>query len=281
MVTAIKQKRELQKINEDFVRDELLFFFQREKKVQEQLEKKFNPKSADFRQVVKEVRSKLRRVYSLFRIDEKEKNRQQLVKLLLKEKEVNPELLKKILETNASTKERIPFYATLYQKLFKITGEPKLILDLGCGINPFSVYFTGLKELEYLAYDLNEEEIGFLNRFFRFLTKTWPGFKGKAEVLNLRQFSKLKKIKNADVCFLFKFTDVLDRGKGHKVSEEVITAIPAKNIIVSFPTKTMSGKEMSFPERKWIELMCKRLGYGLQAVKFNNEIFYVLRKRNI
>ena len=77
---------------------------------------------------------------------------------------------------------------------------------------------------------------------------------------------------------MFKLTDVLDKGKGHKVSEKIISKVPAKYVIVSFPTLTMSGKRMNFPRRKWIELMSERLNYTYEILEFSNEIFYIINK---
>ena len=90
--------------------------------------------------------------------------------------------------------------------------------------------------------------------------------------------SNLTGIPPADLCFLFKMTDILDQGKGHKVTEEIIRKVPAKFVVVSFPTKTMSGKRMNYPRRKWIELMCQRLNYEVKIIEFSNELFYVIKK---
>ena len=175
------------------------------------------------------------------------------------------------METHSSTKERLPFYDQLYKKIFKITGEPKTILDLGAGINPLSFSYMNLRKVNYYAYDLSKEEVKILNQFFKD-----KKVNGKAGILDLLNINKVKKLPKAEVAFLFKMTDVLDKGKGHKKSEEVIKAIPAKFIVVSFPTLTMSGKKMNHPRRKWIELMCKRLGYKFKVLEFSNEMFYVM-----
>ena len=127
---------------------------------------------------------------------------------------------------------------------------------------------------EYYAYDLSKEEVKIINQFFKD-----KKIDGKARILDLLQTNKVKKLPKADVAFLFKMTDVLDKGKGHKTSELVIKNIPAKYIIVSFPTLTMSGKKMNHPRRGWIELMCKRLNYNFKVLEFSNELFYIIRKK--
>ena len=138
----------------------------------------------------------------------------------------------------------------------------------------------GLKpqKLRYCAYDISEEEIASLQEYFSFLSTIDSQFEGTAQVLDTQHWSELKQLPPADICFLLKMTDVLDRGKGHKVSEYVITNVPAKYVVVSFSTKTMSGKQMRAPERKWLQWMCRRLKYHSTTLKFSNEIFYVIKK---
>ena len=90
--------------------------------------------------------------------------------------------------------------------------------------------------------------------------------------------AKLEKIPPADLCFLFKMTEVLDQGKGHIATEAVLKAIPAKHIVVSFSTRTMSGKAMTAPRRRWMEWLCQRLHYQYTILEFGNEILYVVKK---
>ena len=301
LIAKIKNKKELNELSADFVRDQLFNYLLQEQKIVLALSSKFNPKSAVYKQVVKAVRSKLRRAYGLFRVSEESKKRRaELEKLYQSQPGVfREESLKKVLSTNFSTKERLPFYPQLYEQIFQITGKPKVILDLGCGINPFSVYWlTAIlkhiskgeedsasfhrQKLFYYGFDLSEEEVETINIFFKWwreeAKKEDFNFKGIAEVLDLFHFAKLFLLKKADIAFLWKMTDVLDRGQGHKVSEAVIKTIPSKYIIVSFPTLTMSGKKMNFPRRKWIELLCARLCYKYEILQFSTEIFYVIKK---
>ena len=68
---------------------------------------------------------------------------------------------KKALLYHRSSKERYNFYDTIYKKL-----EPYLedeIIDLGCGLNPFSIVFMKKKPKKYYAIDINEDIIRILN----------------------------------------------------------------------------------------------------------------------
>jgi len=277
LLDEITEKKELVEISDEFALKELLKYIQSNTKARKFLNqaKPINPKSAVYKIIVKEVRARLRKVYGLFRDESGLSKRDNLVSALLAGKKINREMIVEILRTNSSTCERVFFYENIYQRIFEIAGRPETILDLGCGINPFSVPFMNLDSLKYYAYDLSVDEMENLNEFFMLLNKINPKIKGQAEVLDVSEVTNLPE---ADFCFLFKITDVLERGKGHKVTEQILKIVPARFVIVSFPTITMSGKKMNFPRRRWIELMCRRLKYTSDLLTFGNEIFYVIKK---
>jgi len=258
LVKEIKQKKELREISEVIVKDQLKEYLKQHPKL-----KLDNPRSADYKNTIKEVRAKLRRSYGLFRDESLEIESFQKID--------------EILTSHSSTKERLSFYPEFYQKLFKITGIPKVILDLGCGINPLSYGFMHLSGVEYYAYDINQKEIKVLNDFF--LLNQGKGLVGKAFVADISKVSEVKKMPPADLAFLFKITDILDQGKGHKKTEEILLGVPARYVIISFPTLTMSGKPMNAPRRRWMEWLCERLKYEFTVLEFSNEIFYVVKKQ--
>ena len=195
IVSEIKQKKELRSITDKVVLEQLQTYLKQHPKL-----KLDNPRSTDYKQMIKDVRAKLRRSYGLFREE----------KVKVKDfKEVKPILL-----SHSSTKERLPFYPELYRQIFKITGVPKIILDLGCGINPLSIEYMKLKTLNYYAYDISEKEVELINRFF-----AEKKVSGKAQVLDVSKADLVRKMPAADVAFMFKITDILDQGKGHKKTE--------------------------------------------------------------
>jgi len=281
LVRDIKKKKELEYLADSFMKESLRRYLKREAKAVSFLMKSFSEKAKAYKEIVKGMRRELRKLHGLYKIQQEMVKREEyfdeLVKTKLKEKRFL-ELHEKILGTHTSTKERLSFYKRLYKSLFKITGRPKTIVDLGCGINPFSIPLMGLGKLDYYAYDISYDEMTLVKRYFEFLEEIKKGFSGKAGILDLMQWEKVKRIKKGDICFLWKMTDVLDRIKGHKVSERVITLVPVKFVVASFPTFTVKGRRMHRPRRKWIELMCKRLGFKFKVVEKENEIFYVIRK---
>ena len=256
IIAAIKRKKELSALSDSFVQKEVEAYLRRNPKAS--LE---NPRSSEFKAAVKDIRSRLRKVYGLFR----EGNSK-----ILKNLSAEEQIMAQILNSHSSTRERMPYYRSLYEEIFKITKKPKKLLDVGCGINPFSVAFMGCKP-EYFAYDLSSDEIDAVNQYFK-LVKV----KGKAKV---RDVLAIKRFPKVDVAFIWKMTDMFDRSKGHKKTEEVLTRINSKYLVVSFATKTMSGKEMNVPRRPWFERMCKRLNWTFEVLEFPNELFYVVKQQ--
>jgi hypothetical protein len=237
-----------------------------------------NPKWQDYKDkfILKEIKAKLHSVYGSFQTKAKKKTDKYLAQLAAKPTDLD--IVDRILFTNQSTKERLEIYEEFYSELFKITGKPLVICDLGCGMNPISLayYLQRGEELEYYAYDINEQDIEFLNNFFDILRDQ---VKGKAQLINLQDMKEVEKIHSCDICFMLKLVDVLEE-RGHKHSEELIKALveKCKFIVVSFATKSITGKRMKYADRGWIERMLERIELKFEKMTFDSEIFYVISK---
>ena len=168
LINDIKQKKELRELGDDFVRERLFKYLQRNHKAAKFLLHAPSSKSSRYKLVIKAVRAELRTVTGLFQLEKGPAERQKLLAQLLKGAPALPTVAK-LLQTHASTKERLPFYQELYSKLFTHTGLPQTVIDLGCGLNPFSIPYMAAGPLKYYAYDINDEEIQHLNLFFTFL----------------------------------------------------------------------------------------------------------------
>lgn len=276
LISTIKQKKELRELSEEFIRHHLHDYFRKHPLAVLVLDK---PRSEKYKRVVKDIRALLRRVYGLFRIEKRREDIHGLLKEFSTGRKLRQQkILEIILSTHSSTKERLPIYSKLYLRLWKITGRPRTILDLGCGLNPFSLPLTGLRSVQYYAYDLSMEEVSLLRDFFVLLHRKNSLIRGEAAVLDLLHSLSDQKLPAADVCFLFKMTDVLDQGKGHKKTEELLKQLSCRFVVVSFATKTMSGKKMTAPRRSWMEWLCNRLGWKFTIVEMPDELFYVIEK---
>lgn len=278
LVNDIQQKKELRDIDEAFVLGMIARVANDQPASRKYIAaEQANPKSAVHRQLIKEVRARLRRVVGLFTSS---KDLQKLVDQLCQvplSSSSSLSLHKQLLSHHPSTSDRVSWYLQWYRQLWRITGKPEVILDLGCGLHPFSFRFMGLKKLHYYAYDVNQTNLQLLDRYFSSVHQQQPDFQGKTTVLDITK-EPLSSFPPADVAFLLKMTDVLEMTKGHKITERIISHLPAQWVVISFSTVTLSGKPMNYPGRKWIELLCHRLGYSFSVLTFPTEIFYVIRK---
>jgi 16S rRNA (guanine(1405)-N(7))-methyltransferase len=278
LIFDIRKRKELNHLYPEFVLFQINEFLRKNPKAKNYIDK---PKSREYKQIIKEIRAQLRRFHGLFQLKHSDK----FIEKINSANDIDG--LKKvalnILQDHASTKERNLFYETFYEDLIKIVGKINSVLDLGCGLNPFSLFILNEKLKKgklknYYAYDINELEIKFINSLFSKIHELNKKFNGVAGYLNLLELDNILNLSKSDVAFLFKVTDILDQGKGHKMTESVIDAIPSKTIVLSFPTKTMSGKEMTAPMRNWVKLLCERRKWEYSILQYETELFYVVVK---
>ncbi len=162
-------------------------------------------------------------------------------------------------------KERREFNKEVYEKIFCITGKPKKILDLGCGLNPLSFPY---KEISYSACDVNLNTLKKVKKHFK-----KNNVNGKIFYLDLKDFNIKDKF---DLVFIFKVLDIFNKRK--KIIEDLFKKINAKYLIVSFSTRTIEGKRMNNPKRKWFENILKKLNLKYKNLRYFNEIFYIIKK---
>ncbi len=254
IISKIKSKRELKSLSDSFI-DYIL------SKIKE-------------KDSIKEARKELRRLYGSFQFINAIKKRDVYLKEIinsLNKKEFNLEAHKNLLKTHRSTKERLDIYEDLYNNINNFIS----IQDLACGLNPFSLIFLKNKNVNYYAYDLECQELNLVKEYFKSVEENFKEFNFEVNPINL--FEGIPETKT-DYCLLFKFLDLLESKKQYKLAEKIIKEIKSKYIIASFSTKTLSGKLMNHPNRKWFELMLKRLNYNFKILKYENEIFYIIHK---
>lgn len=250
IASKIKQKKELSGLSDKIVLNVLEECLKKKKLDIENL------KNKDFKLLVKSVRAQLRDYAGRFN-----KNSKSRFKLLKKGR------IEDLLKTHISTKERYEIYPQLKKILENL--KVKSVLDLGCGINPIALAKSGI---EYHACDINEEDLELVSYYFK-----------KNKINGDSFFYDLRNIKEdlpyADICLILKVFDVIEK-KGHKLAEKIIKSIKSRYILISFSTKTLSGKPMNHPQRGWIEQLLNRIDYKFSILNCKNEIFYLVVNPN-
>ena len=132
-----------------------------------------------------------------------------------------------------------------------------------------------LSSLNYYTYDIDLEDIKFLNEYFKIIK-----INGKAKILDIRDLEKISNLPSSDVVFMFKVYDLIvpKNRKQKKLGEELIKLLIKKTkfIVVSFATTTLTRKSMKLPRRIGFELMLARNQLSFKTIKTHNEIFYVI-----
>lgn len=243
----IKEKKELKNLDDSLVYDILEKYLDKYKLSLENLDK-FKIKI-----VVKEVRAELRLYAGRF-----QKSLKDRLKLLEEDN------LDELLKTHTSTSERLEFYPKI-KELLK-TLKIKSVLDLGCGINPLVL---ANKDIEYNAIDVNNDDLLLVKRFFE-MNK----IRGSVFSYDLR---KLNEFPKADICLIFKTLDIIEKNP-YKLAERIIKTVDSKYFLISFATRTLSGRPMKYKKRSWFETLLKNLGYNYEILDSKNEIFYLFEK---
>ncbi len=250
LLEQVKNKKEFRGLSDDFVSRVLV-----------QVSAKYDirdPKQQDI--TVKETRARLRDLYSAFRMPGYDRRVKYLAKMQHWD---DKEQCSKILSLHLSSKERLSHYPTLYKKL-KERVPFKTVLDLGCGMNVFSLPWMG--KVQYYGVDVNRDDVEFCNSYL-------GKFKldGGVRWGDLMSFDKFI---HTDVTFVFKVLEGLEslqRG----AAEDLLDKIPSRYIVCSFATKSLGGKKTISERRlKWFEA----LEPVAEKFKLGTEVYYVIKR---
>lgn len=279
LVAAIKAKKDVHAVEDRWICEKIMFAIGKQKTVQQKIEKSTSytqfSRSREYEFLLKSIRAELHAVYGTFQQQLKQRRKyfDELKRLYGKNapREQILALHQNILKTHTSTKERLQNYPQLYKKLFARTGIPKTVLDISCGLNPFSYPWMGCAPT-YIATEITKEDCVLINEYFGLI-----GIDGK--VMQLDLVSEREKLSHvaADVCFLWKVLDTMEYLE-RNISQKILPIIHMPWIIVSFSTKTLSGKPMKKKQRLWFEKICTENKWDFDIEEFENELFYVVRK---
>ena len=254
LISLIKKKRELSGIADTIISDIIEEYLKKEKI------SLINLTKPQQKLIMKEIRAQLRLLTGRFKFKDLVKKRSELIK---------KQDWFAMLKTHSSTKERLESGGFEFIESLISKYNIRSITDIGCGINPLAIAKSKIK---YNALDINEEELKIVKSFFK-----QNDISGKITIKDIRKNNS--KIPPADLCLILKVFDVLE-SKNHKIAEKIIKKINCKYLLISFSTKTLSGKSMNHPQRGWIERLLSRLEFSYQHFSTNNEIFYLAQSKS-
>ena len=293
LVADIKGKKELKGLDDSFVEKKLLSYLKSAehnqdkdaaiRKLNDSKSYKQFAKSREHEFLMKNMRAELRKLYGVFILEDYGKRNEILdsIKYCEGDELCDLELHKKLLSLHKSTKERLEGYEEIFDNIFSIVRdfghekEKYIILDLGCGMNPVSSIFYRKRIKKYFASDVSEQDCRFIREYLKKMRIASEVF--TIDLTEEKEYGKLKNMK-ADICLIFKTLDQLERVK-RNISEKLLKAVDAEIIVVSFPTVSISGKNIiDVSKRGWFEKLLDRLGWKFEKFNISNELFYVFKR---
>jgi 16S rRNA (guanine(1405)-N(7))-methyltransferase len=179
---------------------------------------------------------------------------------------------KEILRQHASTAERLADLENFYAPIFQITGQPKSILDLACGLNPLTIPWMNLPATTaYTAADIDTEMTRFLNAFLQLTL-----IQGRAITNDLIAGPPTEEV---DVALLLKTLPCLQHQSKDLLS--ILDTIRADWLIVSFPTRSLGNrnKGMAATYRAFFGELIKPRGWKAHELLFSSELVFVTDRR--
>jgi hypothetical protein len=309
LIADIKDKKELRTLDEDFIKNKLDVFFKdrRHEQAKDKFLKKMESsktykqftKSREYKFLIKELRSELRKVYGVFILEGYNKRAKILEQLKELSKDSDPDsrskdnpeymdLHNQLFSLHKSTKERMDHYEELYQTIFdKISDFEKeqplfeqhtskyIFMDLACGLNPISSVLFSDKIKKYYASDISTVDCEFLKAYFD--TTSLDAVIFPADLTEEKILYKLEKIK-VDICFIFKTLDGLERIR-RDISGDLLKSISTKYFAITFPTLSIGGhREIKEHRRLWLERLLEKLEWKYEKYTMGSELLYVVKK---
>lgn len=182
------------------------------------------------------------------------------------------EWCRQALAAHASTRERMPVIEKFYQQLFELTGPPRTLLDLACGLNPFSLPWMGLPpDSHYLAYDLHLPRVDLINDFFNHVHQS--GAAAHQDILVQPPQVEV------DVTLFFKEAHRFEQ-RERGANREFFRRIKTRWLLVSLPTVSLSGhRSMLEGDRRLVYDACSNEDWAISEIFFDTELVFCIRKQ--
>jgi len=182
----------------------------------------------------------------------------------------NDEVLESILKRHASTRERLPLSAMddLYRRIFDVTGSPESILDLACGLNP--VFLAArFPDARIMGMDISGSCVNAINALNGNTKGLWGDLLCENAIPNER----------FQMALLFKILPLLERQKSGSAME-VMNAIDAEYLVVSFPTRTLGGRNVGMEDNytAWMDAHMPDNREIAMRFTTDNELYYILKE---
>lgn len=178
--------------------------------------------------------------------------------------------LARALKLHASTAERLPAIEDLYGRVFERVGRPAMILDLACGLNPL---YLGSKGLCVRGHDISGGITGLIDG--------WAARCAWDVSARTTDLTMNPSLEHADLALAMKLLPVIEQ-QHRGAAMALLLSVPARHILVSFPTHTLSGRGVGMERNytRWFEDNLPENFEILDRFVLQNELCYLTEANN-
>jgi 16S rRNA (guanine(1405)-N(7))-methyltransferase len=134
---------------------------------------------------------------------------------------------------HASTRERMPHLDAFYGGIWRHTGVPGSILDLGCGLGPLALPWMGVGTARYVATDVDEAALRVVGSFLESV--------GQPHERHAVDLARQVPRDEADVALLLKLVTTLDR-QHPDAAARLVRGLRTRHAVVSFAARSLGGR---------------------------------------
>ncbi len=177
-----------------------------------------------------------------------------------------------LMHAHLSTRERLPILDTFYRDIFAVTGPPKRLLDIACGLNPLAFPWMNLPVVgtDFIGYDIHEPRVDFLNHYFI--------LQGLPPLAFVQDVALAPPAESGDVALFLKEMPRFERNyPGH--GRALLDAVKARWLVVSFPTiSTHGGRNLTNRYRDFFHQIIDGSGWPVTELLFDTELVFCAEK---
>jgi len=177
---------------------------------------------------------------------------------------------REIMAAHTSTQERLPILEEFYATIFARLPEIQSVLDIACGLNPLAIPWMPLpKDASYYAYDIYQDMVAFIAEVIPLF-----GLDGKADTCDVITSPPNQQV---DLALILKTIPCLEQ-VDKQAGERLLDAVNARYVVVSFPAKSLGGREKGMVKNyveRFKELV-EGKGWEAEKLEFETELVFIV-----
>jgi 16S rRNA (guanine(1405)-N(7))-methyltransferase len=228
-------------------------------------------KGRKFKQAVKATKNKLHQVGGAYLTDQPRYSNW-LVSLTraVGDPQALKQVCREVMASHVSTRERLPILNEFYETLFGELPPINSVLDVACGLNPLAIPWMPLQPgTQYYACDMYSDMVAFVQAFMDMLP-----VEGWAKVCDVSAAPPAQPVDLALALKAIPCLEQIDKQAG----ERLLDSLQAKYMVVSFPARSIGGREKGMLENYEERFMALVAGrdWHIQRFAFGTELAFIV-----